>query len=431
MLIGESVRRVAIIGGSRIPFARAHGAYAALDEQAMLTAALQGLIDKYGLAGRQLGEVAAGAVMKHSRDFNLARESVLGTTLDPHTPAYDLQRACGTSLEAAIQIANKIALGQIDCGIAAGVDTVSDTPIVYPRSYRQILMKAHRARGALAKITPFLSLRPRHFAPELPNAGEPRTGLSMGQSCERMAQRWNISRAEQDQLAYHSHRNAAAAWRAGFYSELVTPLAGLQRDDNVRADISIEKLSALRTSFDRSSAGTLTAGNSTPLTDGAAAVLLASEAWARAAGLPVLAWLTFGKAAAVNFVGGEEGLLMAPAYAVPAMLGDAELSLQDFDYYEIHEAFAAQVLCTLKAWESDDFCRHRLGRDRALGSIDRSRLNVKGSSVAIGHPFAATGARIIGTLAKLLADDAAAKRGLISVCTAGGMGVTAIVERAS
>jgi acetyl-CoA C-acetyltransferase len=292
-------------------------------------------------------------------------------------------------------------------------------------------MKAHRARGALAKITPFLSLRPRHFAPELPNAGEPRTGLSMGQSCERMAQRWSVSRAEQDQLAYDSHRHAAAAWKAGFYSELVTPLAGLQRDDNVRADVSIEKLSTLRTSFDRSGAGTLTAGNSTPLTDGAAAVLLASESWARATGLPVLAWLSFGKAAAVNFVGGEEGLLMAPAYAVPAMLDDAKLTLQDFDYYEIHEAFAAQVLCTLKAWESEDFCRNRLGRERALGSIDRTRLNVKGSSVAIGHPFAATGARIIGTLAKLLADDASSKRGLISVCTAGGMGVTAIVERAS
>jgi len=430
MQVGSQIHRVAIVGGARIPFARAHGAYARLDNTMMLTAALAGLVTRFGLQGKRLGEVAAGAVMKHSKDFNLARESVLGCGLDPHTPAYDLQRACGTSLEAAIQIANKIALGQIDCGIAAGVDTVSDTPIVYPHSYRQILLAAHRARSVLGRIKPFFGLRPRHFVPELPNAGEPRTGLSMGQSCELMAQRWHISRAEQDQLAYDSHRNAAQAWHEGFFADLVTPLAGLTRDDNIRADISLEKLTSLRTSFDRSTKATLTAGNSTPLTDGASAVLLASESWARAAGLPVLAYLSYGKAAAVDFVDGAEGLLMAPAYAVPTMLSDARLTLADFDYYEIHEAFAAQVLCTLKAWESAEFCREKLGLNAALGSIDRNKLNVKGSSLAIGHPFAATGARIVATLAKLLAQDTTARRGLISVCTAGGMGVTAILERA-
>ena len=355
---------------------------------------------------------------------------MLGTTLDPHTPAYDLQRACGTSLEAAINVANKIALGQIDCGIAGGVDTVSDPPIVYPRSYQQILMRAFRAKNLAGRLAPFLSLRPHHFKPIIPGANEPRTGLSMGESCELMAKRWGISRAAQDELAYESHRRAAAAWQAGFFEDLVVPFEGVSRDDNVRADSSKEKLAKLRSSFDRTSAGTLTAGNSTPLTDGASAVLLASEEWARAQGLPVQAWLTFGKAAAVDFVEGDEGLLMAPAYAVPAMLDDAGLTLQDFDFYEIHEAFAAQVLCTLAAWESDDFCRTKLKRSGALGSIDRAKLNVNGSSVAIGHPFAATGARILATLAKLLATTPTARRGLISVCTAGGMGVTAIVERA-
>jgi acetyl-CoA C-acetyltransferase len=378
----------------------------------------------------RLGEVAAGAVIKHSRDFNLARECVLGTTLDPHTPAFDLQRACGTSLEAAIGIANKIALGQIDAGIAGGVDTVSDPPIVYPPAYRALLMRAFRSRSLAGRLTPFLGLRARHFRPVIPDASEPRTGLSMGESCELMAKRWHIPRAAQDLLALESHRRATAAWQAGFFDDLVVPFAGLQRDDNVRNDSSLEKLGKLRPSFDRTADGTLTAGNSTPLTDGAAAVLLASEDWARNRGLAVQAWLTFGKSAAVDFVGGDEGLLMAPALAVPAMLDDAGLTLQDFDFYEIHEAFAAQVLCTLAAWESADWCRDRLGRTQPLGAIERSRLNVAGSSLAVGHPFAATGARVLGTLAKLLATHPQSRRGLISVCTAGGMGVTAILERA-
>lgn len=430
MLVGSTVRRVAVVGGARIPFARAHGAYAAVGNQAMLTAALQAIVERFGLAGVRLGEVAAGAVIKHSRDFNLARECVLGTTLDPHTPAHDLQRACGTSLEAALGIANQIALGQIDVGIAGGVDTVSDPPVVYPREYQQILLRAFRAKSALGRIAPFLGLRPRHFKPVIPGATEPRTGLSMGESCERMAQRWNIPRAAQDELALQSHQRAAAAWQSGFFDDLVVPFQGLARDDNVRTDASLTKLATLRASFDRSGKGTLTAGNSTPLTDGASAVLLASEAWARARGLPVQAWLTFGKAWAVDFVGGAEGLLMAPAYAVPAMLKDAGLALQDFDFYEIHEAFAAQVLCTLAAWESAQWCRDRLGCDTALGAIDRTKLNVRGSSLAIGHPFAATGTRIVATLGKLLATHPQARRGLISVCTAGGMGVTAILERA-
>jgi acetyl-CoA C-acetyltransferase len=430
MLVGAAVRRVAVIGGARIPFARSHGAYAHVGNLQMLTAALQAVVTRYGLDGLRLGEVAAGAVIKHSRDFNLARESVLGTTLNPHTPAFDLQRACGTSLEAAIGIANKIALGQIECGLAGGVDTVSDPPIVYPRAYQQILMRAFRAKSLGGRIAAFFSLRPGHFKPLIPDASEPRTGLSMGESCEQMAKRWGISREAQDALACQSHRHAAAAWQSGFFDDLVIPFEGLQRDDNVRADSTIEKLAKLRPSFDRSGSGTLTAGNSTPLTDGASAVLLASESWARAHNLPVQAWLTFGKAWAVDFVGGAEGLLMAPAYSVPAMLEDAGLSLQDFDFFEIHEAFAAQVLCTLAAWESAEWCRDKLGRGTALGSIDRSKLNVKGSSVAIGHPFAATGARIVATLAKLLATNPQSRRGLISVCTAGGMGVTAILERA-
>jgi acetyl-CoA C-acetyltransferase len=430
MLVGSNVRRVAILGGSRIPFARAYGAYASVGNPEMLTAALRGVVDKYQLGGKRLGDVIAGAVLKHSKDFNLVRECVLSSGLDPQTPGLDIQRACGTSLEAAILVANKIALGQIDSGIAAGVDTISDPPVVFPASYRELLLESYRGRSFMQRVKPWLRLRPRHLKPVLPGVIEPRTGLSMGQSCELMAKTWKITRQEQDELAAASHVNAAAGWKAGFHKDLVVPFNGLDRDNNMRADTSVEKLAKLRTVFDTTSAGTLTAGNSTPLTDGAAAVLLASEDWAKAQGLPVKAYLTHGKTWAVDFFTGDEGLLMAPAYAVSSMLRDANLSLQDFDFYEIHEAFAAQVLCTLKAWESADYCRDRLGRSAPLGSIDRSKLNIRGSSIAAGHPFAATGARILAVAAKLFEDLPDAKRGLISVCTAGGMGVTAIVERA-
>jgi len=383
------------------------------------------VVDKFGLKGLVLGDVVAGAVMKHSSQWNLAREALLDSGLAAETPGLDVQRACGTSLEAAIAVANKIALGQIESGIAGGVDTASDPPIVFGREYQQILLRAHRAKGFGARAAAFLSLRPRHFKPVFPGVGEPRTGLSMGQHTEKMARTWEIARADQDALALRSHENAHRAWSEGFFADLVVPYLGLAADNNVRGDSSLDKLAKLRPSFAKD--GTLTAGNSTPLTDGAAAVLLASEDWARSRGLPIQAYLSYGKVAAVDFVGGE-GLLMAPAFAVPRMLADARLSLQDFDYYEIHEAFAAQVLCTLKAWESEKFCRERLGLPKALGAIDRSKLNVKGGSVAVGHPFAATGARIVATLAKLLATRGSG-RGLISVCTAGGMGVTAILER--
>jgi len=427
MLIGSKVRRVAIIGGSRIPFARGMGAYAGVGNQQMLTAAFKGVVDRFQLAGERLGDVAAGAVMKHSSQWNLTRESVLGSGLAAETPGLDLQRACGTSLEAAILIGNKIALGQIDTGMAGGVDTVSDTPIVYPREYQQLLLASARGRTLGARMRPWLGLRPRHFKPVVPSVAEPRSGLTMGQSCEVMARQWGITRAAQDELAFQSHSKAAAAYAAGFYTDLVVEFRGLARDNNIRSNPSLEQLAKLPPAFDLSGRGTLTAGNSTPLTDGAAAVLLASEDWARARALPPLAYLTYGKVHAVDFVN-KEGLLMAPAYAVPMMLRDAGLGLGDFDFYEIHEAFAAQVLCTLAAWESADFCRERLGLAGPLGAIDRGKLNVVGSSLAIGHPFAATGARIVATLAKLLAERNG-RRGLISVCTAGGMGVTAILER--
>jgi acetyl-CoA C-acetyltransferase len=429
MLVGSAVRRVAIVGGTRIPFARAHGAYANVGNQEMLTAAFRGVVDRYKLQGERLGDVIAGAVIKHSKDYNLVRESVLSTGLSPQTPGLDVQRACGTSLEAAILIGNKIALGQIDAGIAGGVDTISDPPIVYPKSYQQLLLKSYRGRTFGQRVGPFFGLRPKHFKPVMPGVVEPRTGLSMGQHCEQMVKTWKVGRAEQDQLAYESHMKAAAAWREGFYEDLVEPYLGLKQDNNIRSDTSPDKLAKLKPTFDFSGTGTLTAGNSTPLTDGASAVLLASEDWAAQRKLPVLAHLRYGKQWAVDFATGKEGLLMAPAYAVPAMLKDAGLTLQDFDYYEIHEAFAGQVLCTLKAWETPDYCKNVLGLPGPLGSIDRAKLNVKGGSVAIGHPFAATGARIVASLAKLLANDANAKRGLISVCTAGGMGVTAILER--
>ncbi len=423
----QGTRRVAIVGGLRIPFCRAHTNYARCSNQDMMTATLKGLVEKFDLSGVQLGDVSLGAVIKHSRDWGLARESVLGSGLAPETPAFDLQRACGTSLEAAILIGNKIALGQIDAGVAAGTDSISDAPIVYPDEYRNILLSSFRGRSMGDRVKPWLGLRPRHFKPSLPGVLEPRTGLSMGESTELTAKEWGITREDQDQLAFESHHKAAAAYDEGFYADLVMPFQGAAEDNNIRRDSSIEKLAKLRPVFDRSENGTMTAGNSTPLTDGAAAVLLASEEWAQARGLPVLAYLRYGKVAAVDFVN-KEGLLMAPAYAVSNMLKDAGLTFDDFDLFEIHEAFAAQTLATLKAWESENFCRDKLGRDGAMGSIDRTLLNTKGGSVAIGHPFAATGARLLATLAKML-NEKASGRGLISVCTAGGMGVTAIVEK--
>jgi acetyl-CoA C-acetyltransferase len=428
MLVGASPRRVAIIGGARIPFARGNGAYAQVGNQEMLIAALRGVVERFGLRGQRVDDVAAGAVMKHSSQWNLTRESVLGCGLAAETPGLDLQRACGTSLEAAILLGNKIALGQIDCGIAGGVDTVSDPPVVFPRSFQQLLLRSYRGRTAGARIRPWLGLRPGNFRPVLPGVTEPRTGLSMGESTELMVKTWGITRADQDQLALESHQKAAAAYAQGFYKDLVIEYLGLSQDNNIRSDTTLEKLAKLKPAFDFSGAGTLTAGNSTPMTDGASAVLLGSEAWARERNLPVLAYLSYGKAAAVDYIEKKEGLLMAPAYAVPRMLKDAKLTLQDFDFYEIHEAFAGQVLCTLKAWTDAAYCRDKLGLPGPLGSIERSKLNVKGGSLAIGHPFAATGARIVATLAKIL-DENKAKRGLISVCTAGGMGVTAIVER--
>jgi acetyl-CoA C-acetyltransferase len=428
MLVGAKARRVAIVGGVRIPFARGNGAYAEVGNQEMLTATLKGVVDRYGLHGQRLDDVAAGAVMKHSSQWNLTRESVLGSGLAADTPGLDLQRACGTSLEAAILLGNKIALGQIDCAIAAGVDTVSDPPVVYPRSFQQRLLRSYRGKTFGERVGPWLGLRLKDLRPVLPGIAEPRTGLSMGESTEIMVKTWNISRADQDQLALESHQKAAAAYASGFYKDLVREYLGVAQDNNIRSDTSLEKLAKLNPVFDTSGAGTLTAGNSTPMTDGASAVLLASEAWARERKLPVLAYLSYGKAAAVDYIDKKEGLLMAPAYAVPRMLSDARLALQDFDFYEIHEAFAGQVLCTLKAWADPVFCRDKLGLPAALGIIDRSKLNVKGGSLAIGHPFAATGARIVATLAKIL-DDGRAKRGLISICTAGGMGVTAILER--
>jgi acetyl-CoA C-acetyltransferase len=430
MQIGTSTRRVAIIGGVRTPFARSHTAYAGTDNQELLTASLRALVERFDLQGQRLGDVIGGAVIKHSKDYNLTRESVLSTGLDPQTPGLDLQRACGTSLEAAILVANKIALGQIDSGIAAGVDNLSDPPVVYPRSFQQRLLRSARGRSFGERTKPWLGLRMRDLKPVLPAVVEPRTGLSMGQSCELMVKTWNITREEQDKLAYESHVKAAAAWKEGFYDDLVVPYLDLVIDNNVRADTSVEKLATLKPVFDLSGSGTLTAGNSTPLTDGSAAVLLASEQWAAEHKLPVLAYLTAGKTWAVDFASGKEGLLMAPAYAVASILKDTGLKLQDFDYYEIHEAFAAVPLCLFKAWQSADYCRERLGLSEPLGAVDQSKLNVKGGSVAIGHPFAATGARILAVLTKLLALDPQAKRGIASACTAGGMGVTAILERA-
>lgn len=420
-------RPVAILGGNRIPFARAGGAYASAGNADMLGAALDGLVARFGLAGVRLGEVVAGAVLKHARDWNLTREVVLRSRLGHATAAYDLQQACGTGLEAAILIANKIALGQLDAGVAGGVDTASDPPIAVNEDLRRTLLRINSARSVRDRLSAARRLRPgQPFRPEVPRNAEPRTGMSMGEHMAVTARTWEVTRAAQDELALASHQRLADAYQRGFFDDLVTPFLGLTRDQNLRADTSLERLAQLPPTFGGED-GTMTAGNSSPLTDGAALALLASPEWAEARQLPVLAWFVDAETAAVDFVSGDEGLLMAPAYAVPRLLDRNGLTLQDFDFYEIHEAFAAQVLSTLAAWESPEFCKTRLGREQPLGAIDRSKLNVAGSSLAVGHPFAATGGRIVATMAKLLAERGSG-RGLISICAAGGQGVTAILQ---
>ncbi|MFI0898563.1 acetyl-CoA C-acetyltransferase [Streptomyces sp. NPDC020983] len=424
----HTVRRVAVIAGNRIPFARADGPYATASNQDMLTAALNGLAERTGLAGERVGEFAAGAVLKHSRDFNLARETVLGSVLAPDTPAYDVQQACGTGLQAVFAVAAKIALGVVDSGIAGGADTTSDAPLGVNDQLRRTLLAARRARTLGGRARALAAVRPRHLVPDIPRNAEPRTGLSMGEHAALTAAQWGITRAAQDELAATSHQRLAAAYDRGFFEPLLTPFRGLTRDQNLRPDSTPEKLARLRPVYGGPD-GTMTAGNSTPLTDGAAVVLLASEEWAAARGLEPLAYLTAYETAAVDFVSGAEGLLMAPAYAVPRMLSRAGLGLGDFDYYEVHEAFASQVLATLAAWEDKDYCVSRLGLDSALGPVDRTRLNVAGSSLATGHPFAATGARIVATLAHHLAAHGGPAQGLISICAAGGQGVTAVLTR--
>ncbi|MFM9369229.1 acetyl-CoA C-acetyltransferase [Streptomyces sp. Da 82-17] len=423
---GGTVRRVAVVGGSRIPFARSDGPYATASNQEMLTAALDGLVDRFGLRGERVGEFVAGAVLKHSRDFNLARETVLGSALDPRTPAYDVQQACGTGLQAVIAAANKIALGQIDSAIAGGADTASDAPLGVNDRLRRILLEARRAKTVGARAKALAQIRPGHLVPDIPRNAEPRTRLSMGEHAAVTAREWGVSREAQDELAATSHQRLAAAYERGFLDDLVVPFRGLERDQNLRPGSTVEKLAALKPVFGTKGPDpTMTAGNSTPLTDGAATVLLADEEWAAARGLTPLAYLTAYETAAVDFVAGDvtgeggDGLLMAPAYAVPRMLERAGLGLEDFDLVEVHEAFASQVLATLAAWEK-----------AGLAPVDRSRLNVAGSSLATGHPFAATGARIVATLAKLLSEQDAPARGLISICAAGGQGVTAVLERA-
>ena len=429
MLHDGRSKRVAIVGGTRIPFCRAHSVYTECSNQDMMTATLEGLVQKYDLKGQTLGDVALGSVIKHSRDWNLARESVMGSGLSHNTPGVDMQRACGTSIEACINIANKIALGQIDSGIGGGTDSISDAPIVFHDKLRSILLASARARSITQRIAPWFQLRPSFLAPQLPSVVEPRTGLSMGESMEITAREFDVSREHQDQLALSSHLKTAAAYDSGFFDDMITPFRGAEEDNNIRRNTSFEKLQKLKPVFDtKSGNGTMTAGNSTPLTDGAAAVLLASEEWAQQKNLPINAYLKYAKIAAVNYVD-KEGLLMAPAYAVSEMLKDAQMNLQDFDFYEIHEAFAAQTIATTMAWQSGKFCREKLGRPEPMGPIELAKLNVKGGSIAIGHPFAATGARVIMTMAKLLSEKGSG-RGLVSVCTAGGMGVTAILEAA-
>ncbi|QXQ08797.1 acetyl-CoA C-acetyltransferase [Paeniglutamicibacter sp. Y32M11] len=425
----QSIRPAVVIGGNRIPFARSNGAYSRASNQDMLTAALDGLVARFGLQGQRIGAVSGGAVLKHSKDFNLMRECVLGTSLSADTPAYDVQMACATGMEAIGSLANKIKLGQLDSGIGGGVDTTSDAPIAVSEGLRQILLDLSRARSTSAKLKALSKFRPRDLAPNAPGTGEPRTGMSMGDHQSITTKAWNITRVAQDELALASHKNLAAAYERNFFDDLITPFAGVTKDTNMRGDSTLEKLASLKPAFGKNlgADATMTAGNSTPLTDGASVVLLGSEDYAREHELPMLANFVDFEAAAVDFVHGAEGLLMAPAYAVARILERNNLTLQDFDFYEIHEAFAGTVLSTLAAWEDADFCKNKLGLDAPLGAIDRSKLNVNGSSLAAGHPFAATGGRLVATLAKMLHEKGSG-RGLISVCAAGGQGIVAILE---
>ncbi|ASN39467.1 acetyl-CoA C-acetyltransferase [Paeniglutamicibacter terrestris] len=425
----QSIRPAVVIGGNRIPFARSNGAYSHASNQDMLTAALDGLVARFGLQGQRIGAVSGGAVLKHSKDFNLMRESVLGTSLSADTPAYDVQMACATGMEAIGSLANKIKLGQLESGIGGGVDTTSDAPIAVSEGLRQVLLELSRARSTSAKLKALSKFRPRDLAPNAPGTGEPRTGMSMGDHQSITTKAWNITRVAQDELALASHKNLAAAYERNFFDDLITPFAGVTKDTNLRGDSTLEKLASLKPAFGKNlgAEATMTAGNSTPLTDGASVVLLGSEDFARQHELPMLANFVDFEAAAVDFVHGAEGLLMAPAYAVARILERNNLTLQDFDFYEIHEAFAGTVLSTLAAWEDADFCKNKLGLDAPLGAIDRTKLNVNGSSLAAGHPFAATGGRLVATLAKMLHEKGSG-RGLISVCAAGGQGIVAILE---
>jgi acetyl-CoA C-acetyltransferase len=426
--MAATVRQAAVIGGNRIPFARSNGPYGDASNQDMLTATIDGLSARFGLGGENVGEVVAGAVLKHARDFNLARECVLGSALASDTPAFDIQQACDTGIQAAITVASNIALGKIDSGIAGGVDTTSDPPIAVNEDLREVLVEANRTKSNLERVKLLGRLRPGQIVPEIPRNAEPRTGMSMGEHAAVTAEQWKIGRKEQDELAATSHQRMAAAWEEGFFDDLVTPYMGLGQDNNLRPDSSVEKLAKLKPVFGDEEKGTMTAGNSTPLSDGASAVLLGSDEWAEQHGLPVLAHLVDWETAAVDYVHGDDGLLMAPVYAVPRLLKRNNLGLDDFDFIEIHEAFASQVLATLKAWEDDKFCRDKLGLNGALGKVDRAKLNPKGSSLAAGHPFAATGGRILASTAKMLAEKGSG-RSLISICAAGGQGVVAIVER--
>ncbi|MBI2522536.1 MAG: acetyl-CoA C-acetyltransferase [Bdellovibrio sp.] len=421
------MNKIAIIGGTRIPFARSVSAYKEVGNFELLTATLKSLKEKYKLDSYSIGEVCAGAVLKRSKDFSLAREALLEAGLSPQTPGIDIQKACGTSLEAAFIIGAKIATGQIECGIAAGTDTSSDVPIELSVGLSRKLVMASKERDFLGKARTLAQLSPKDILPKIPAVKEPRTGLTMGEHCELMAQEWKISRKDQDELAYQSHRRAAAAYESGFFRDLVVPFLGLEKDNNLRPDTTVAALAKLRPCFDKSDKGTLTAGNSTPLTDGASAIFMCSEDFAHKHGLEIECFLTYCESKAVDYRK-DEGLLMAPAYTVPAMLERAKLKLQDFDFYEIHEAFAAQVLCTLKAWQDPKFCKEKLKLPNVLGEIDRDKLNVKGGSIALGHPFGATGTRLIATASKLLREKGQG-RALLSICTAGGMGVTAILER--
>jgi acetyl-CoA acetyltransferase family protein len=410
--------RVAVIGGTRTPFAKAGTAFKRHSALDLAVHAVNGLMEKQELDPQAVDELVFGILLVDPRIPHLAREVVLASRLPAKVRALTITDNCITSLSGAALIADSILAGRAEVGIAGGVESLSNMPLLFNRRASRIFLDGASAKSLSQKMKLYLKLRPRDLTPKLPGIREPSTGLSMGEHCELMVKEWQIPRREQDQIAYRSHMNAHAATQDGRLRAEIHPLDGVDHDLLVRPATSIERLAKLAPVFDLSPAGTITAGNSSPLTDGATSVLLMSEARARREGRQPLAFI---KAFEIASIDPEDGLLMGPGLAVPRVLRKAGLRLSDIDIVEMHEAFGGQIACNLRAWQQG-------WKEPAIGTVDLDKLNPLGSSIAVGHPFGATGARIITTLANEM-KRRDARYGLISICGAGATAGAMILER--